>query len=237
MMAGDLLTIIREDYLDDASDADVPSEDARWSDAYLLRQISEAEKQACWRQDLRHLFDDETPGICQIDVTAGTQHYDLDRRILRLQDVYFDGQRLTHVTQRGLEAVGFDWRDADQGVPYRFFITGRKLTLERPPMTSGTLALAVWREPLDQRTEYDELEWPTDQEALAHWVCFRAFMRPDEDSTRPQLAMEHRALFESTFGPEVPAKVRADLLAYPDTLHLSPLAGTPVARGFDFCPS
>lgn len=237
MLAGDLLTIIRDDYLDDVSDAEVPAEDRRWSDAYLLRQIYEAEKQACWRQDLRHLFDDTTEAICQIAVTAGTQSYDLDARILRLQHVYLGDERLTHVTQRGLEAVGYDWHGHDQNTPYRFFVTGRRLTLECPPAADATLTLAVWREPLAQAAADDDLEWPTDQEALAHWVCYRAFMRPDEDSSRPKLAMDHRALFESTFGPEVPAKVRADLLAYPDTLHLSPLAVTPRARGFDFCPS
>lgn len=235
MLAGDLLTIIRDDYLDDASDAEVPAEDQRWSDAYLLRQIYEAEKQACWRHDLRHLFDDSTAELCTIAVTAGTQSYDLDARILRLQHAYLGDEPLVHITQRGLEAVGYDWRGAERDTPARFFVTGRRLTLECPPAADATLALGVWREPLAKAEAHDELEWPTDQESLAHWVCYRALMRPDEDSARPELAMQHRALFESLFGVEVPAKVRAELLAYPDTLHLSPLAERSARRGFDFC--
>jgi hypothetical protein len=237
--AAELLTILREDYLDDASAAEAGyAEDARWSDAFLLRRLAEAEREACRRQDLRHLFDDTTQCICQIATTAGTASYNLDSRILRLQQVRLDdGDALVHVSQAQLEAARYDWRGADNGTPQRFFVTGRRLTLECPPSASGTLYLSVWRDPLYPiETTTDEFEWPGDQEKLCHWAAYRAFMRPEEDSQRLDLAKFHRELFDVEFGPPLASKVRQELLELPDTLAMVPLQTTSRRnRGFDYC--
>ena len=238
MTAAELLAILREDYLDDASAAEAGyAEDARWSDAFLLRRLSEAEREACRRQDLRHIFDDTTQCICQITTTGGTATYNLDSRILRIQQVRLDdGNPLTHVSQAQLESSGYDWRGASSGTPCRFFVTGRRLTLECPPISSGTLYLSVWRDPLYPiETTTDEFEWPGDQEKLCHWAAYRAFARPEEDSSRLDLAKFHKDQFDLEFGPQLASRVRQDLLEHPDVLAMVPLQPLSRSRGFEYC--
>jgi hypothetical protein len=239
MTAADLMTIVREDFLFDVSNSvDGTDAEGGWSNDFILRQIGEAQRQACYRQDLRHLFDSTTEAICQIPLVAGTQSYALDPRILRIQSLVYDGTVLPQTTQARLDDSGRDWRNATSGSPRAFFVTGRTLTLDRPPGT-GVLALEVWREPLATPAMYDELEWPTDQEKLGHWVAYRAFLRNLVEEDTVALSDRHLALFTMAFGAEVPAKARMELLAYPDLL-LSPgynegWGGGFGRRSFDYC--
>lgn len=220
MTPADLIPIVRTDYLDDYSDSvDGDDTDLVFKDAWILRQIGEAQRQACNRQDLRHLFDDTTAEICTIPIVAAQQSYVLDSRILRLHSVLLaappaEDVLLTHVTQSWLENWTFNWREAT-GAPLRFFVTGRTLTLDHSP-TTGTLYLSVWREPLSTPNMHDDLEWTKDPEKLGHWVAHRAFLRPDIGKDRLALSKTHRELFDQAFGAEVPAQARAELLAYPD---------------------
>jgi hypothetical protein len=38
--------------------------------------------------------------------------------------------------------------------------------------------------------------------ALRHWIAYRAYLKPDEDTYRPDKAKEAMALFEQEFGPK-----------------------------------
>lgn len=219
MTAGELLAIIRADYLDDAI------EPYLWPDTALLREIGRAQQQACYRQDLRHLFDADT---FKLTVTEGVRTYPLDASILRLEEVAFDGTQITHTTRADLDAYHRGWRNNAAGTPLRFYVTGRTLFLDRDPgpdQDGLLLTLQVWREPLTlplDMMEGDDLEWESDQEQLAHWVCFKAYSRRDEDTYDKDKSLEHLALFNATFGAEVPAQARAELLAYPPTLSFRP---------------
>lgn len=211
----ELIHIIREEFLDDVSDSvDVDDTDLLYKDSMLLRLIGEAQLQACYRQDLRHLFDKSTADICQIPVVAGQRDYALDPRILRLHRVEVNGDVLHHVYESWMDAARPGWRDYT-GEPLRFIVTERTLTLDAPA-SSGTLELEVWREPLRTPNMHDELEWTIDTEKLGHWVAFRAFMRPDLGQEKMSLSKMHRDLFDQAFGVEVSAKARAELLAYTD---------------------
>lgn len=223
----ELIHIIREEFLDDVSDSvDVDDTDLLYKDSMLLRLIGEAQRQACFRQDLRHLFDKETAELCEIQLVAGQMDYALDARILRLHRVLCDGEILHHITEAWMDAARARWRDST-GEPRLFFVTERTLSLDRPP-SAGSLALEVWREPLMAPNMHDELEWTLDPEKLGHWVAFRAFMRPDIGQEKMALSKMHRDLFDQAFGAEVSAKARAELLAYTD-LNFGP-ATTPVPR-------
>ena len=226
MTPADLIQIVRQDFLDDVSDAvDGPDSDATWSNEFLLRQVGEAQRQACYRQDLRHLFDDTTEAICEITLASGTQSYALDSRILRIHDAQYGGEAVVHTTQDALDRAFHDWRTLT-GAPEQFFIRGRMLTLDRIPGTAEdgeTLALSVWREPLATPGMNDDLEWTLDPEKLGHWVAHRAFMRPNLSKEAPGLSKQHRDLFDLAFGREVPAAARAELLAYPDRVGLGPV--------------
>jgi hypothetical protein len=223
MLASALMTIIREDFLDDVSDADAGyASDARWSDAFILRQIGQAQRQACYRSDLRHLFDATTADICTIALTAGTQTYALDPRILRLHEVRHDNRVLLHTSQARLDEVGHNWRSTlFTRAPGAFFVHQRTLTLDAAPI-SGALSLAVWREPLEDPEDDSELEWLDDQEQLGHWVAYKAFLMPDEDLSNPQRAQMHLEAFNAAFGMPMTARERLDILGSPPDLWLHP---------------
>jgi len=233
VFASELLTIIREDFLDDVSDADAGYEsDARWSDAFLLRQIGQAQRQACWRSDLRHLFDDTTAEICTIPIVSGTSRYALDPRILRLHEVRLDGRVLLHTSQSRLDEMGSNWRSLLVRRPASaFFVQQRTLVLDAMP-AAGTLTLAVWREPLENPVDFDELEWLDDQEQLGHWVAYKAFLLPDEDLTDPKRAQMHLEAFNAAFGMPTTARERLEALSAPPSLFLHPSTGyaQPVSR-------
>jgi hypothetical protein len=226
----DLIQIARADWLDDAPDTvgAMPEDQYRFRTPFLLREIGNAQRQACYGQDLRHLYDETTPEICRITLVAGQASYPLDPRILRLHRVTTaSGCSLEHTTQARAEAYG--WPHHGRGRPSdAFYVVDRRLHLWTDPWRDliGThLHLAVWREPLGNPNLTDDLEWPSDQEKLLHWVAYRAFSRPDEDTANAKSAADHYALFCQAFGAPNAAQVRAELLAYPNALTIAPRRG------------
>jgi hypothetical protein len=225
MTAGDLLAIIRADYLDD----DVTP--YAWSDAFLLREIGRAQQQACWRQDLRHLYDNESFAVT---VTEGVRSYALDPLILRIDEILFDGEPLIFTTRAMLDLSRPGWRNTVDGIPVSFYVQGRKLYLDRAPSAAEdglALSIHAWREPLIDPMdlgEHDDLEWTNDPEQLAHWVAYRAFLRRDEDTQNKEHAKLHLDLFNATFGAEVPVQARAELLMYPADLTIAPARNRPL---------
>lgn len=216
-----LAAIVQEAYLDEMPDViDDPDAVTRWPRDFLLREIATAQRQACLRRDLRHLFDDTTDALCTIALTAGQASYALDARVLRVARAAMDGISLAHVTREWLERTRAPSATAEIGTPRVFYITGRTLSLFPVPLADGTLNLAVWRLPLADPDLDDDLEWPGEQEPLAHWVAYRAFLRPNGDTFDEKFAKVHLDLFEQVYGPAVPEPVRAELLVYPDTLNL-----------------
>lgn len=226
MTPAELAPIILRDYLDELPEViGDPEAVARWPRDFLLREIGAAQRQACLRQDLRHLFDDTTAAVCTISLEAGQAAYDLDPRVLRIDSLSLGGHGLHHVTRASLDENWRDWRVMVPGAPRCFFIEGRRLSLVPAPSAAASvqsLALAVWRLPLADPDWNNELEWPGEQERLAHWVAYRALMRPNPDTVSVQLAKTHLDLFDQEFGAAVPDRVRAELLAYPDTINLMP---------------
>lgn len=223
MTAGELLAIIRDDYLDDGVGTQ------NWTDEFILREIGRAQQQACYRQDLRHLFDDSFT----LTITEGQRSYPLDPLILRLDVVLFDGSPIEHTTRARLDTFTPGWRNYASGPPARFYIQGKTLYLDRVPGVNEdglTLSLSGWREPDIEPadlTESDDLEWTNDPEKLAHWVAFRAFMRRDEDTQDKEVAKMHLDLFSVAFGAEVPAQARSELLTNPDTIGVQPMRSRP----------
>lgn len=244
MTADELLTIVREDYLDDVSDATMvdPEPLYRWSTAYLLRQAVAAQRQACYRQDLRHLYDDTTEDICSIAIVDGQRTYPLDPSILRIQSVLLPESsagliRLQHVWREQLDTLRPSWRTDAAGLPRRFFVVGGQLVLDPKPslaLSGASIALEVWREPLQTELDVtDELEWTNNPEKLAHWIVFQALMRRDPDTQDEKMAQMHLAMFERAFGAEVSAQARKELLESPDSLAIIPRSDPYRRLGYD----
>ena len=231
MTAAELVAIVRQDYLRDITDADFGNDArAEWSHETLLRYVGEAQRQACYRQDLRHLYDDpadDAGSICSISLDVGNQTYILSDLILRIIEVSYGTTVLYQTTKERIDARGIDWRQARPGPPSAFFIQGHRLTLDHPPGAADVatpLSLYVWRAPLiapEEMSDRDDLEWVNDPEKLVHWVMHRALLRRDLEIGEQQASAAHLSMFNAAFGQEVPVRARIELLESPD-IYFSP---------------
>lgn len=222
MTYAELISIVRNDLLDDiVPGSDAGYEDSNWSKSFLLREAINAAKQASYRQDLRHIFDESF----RITLKTGVKSYALDPAILRIEEITLNGAPLRHVHLGTLDTHSRGWRDYEAGTPTKFYIRARTLFLDRVPSAAysgAKLALKVWREPYSTGDIDDEIEWDIDVEKLGHWIAFKAFNRRDEDTQDGKKAAEHLMLFNMAFGDEVPARVRMELLQTPPTVTFSP---------------
>src|SRR5690606_15391055 len=78
----------------------------------------------------------------------------------------------------------------------------------------GHLQLVVWRKPLDSEALERGSDEPVIGEEwhlpLAHWICYRAFLKKDSQTYDEKRAELHLGQFESTFGPRpTAAQLRA----------------------------
>lgn len=227
MERSELIRIVREELLDDVDDCLVEGDEIdRWGDAALLRWSGEAERQACRRGDLRHIYDEDTEALCRITLALGVTTYVLDRRVLRLDEARLaDGTVLKHTTRTGLDLLCPTWRTAQAGPPRAFFIQGRRLRLDRPPSAAedgAVLTLALWREPLvtsgDDLTSATAFELPHEIAPLKHWMAYEAFSKRDEDLRDDSQAAKHLALFERAYGPALEQGVLQHKLETPPVL-------------------
>lgn len=222
MRRDELIRILREDYLDDVSDApDQDDEHYRWSGAFLGRALAQAELEACRRVDF--IFDDSTAAVCQITLADGTESYALNGKITRIERVFYDGTELGHRTEADMAGIyGDDWR-TDTGEPSIYLVKGRRI---RPyPIPSAdedgeVLALEVYRLPL--APFQTEPEIPEEyHERLCPYGAHLAYKRRDEDTYDPKKAEEMLAEFNAEFGRPVDPEVREHQLRNPDTLQFT----------------
>lgn len=212
---GELLAILREEYLDDTV---IPF---RYSDALLQRLLLQAEQEACRRGACELIFDESMT----IPLTAGVMSYVLDSSILKLPRATWTSVSGTLLLEKISEESLDDferthWRQQAAGAPSRFYVHGRTLFLDHAPTDDdvaqdSTLTLQVWRGPqATGQTVNDEPEIGVEHhEHLCPWAAFRALQRPDEDTQNLELALINRGLFEQHFGPPIEASTLIDQLA------------------------
>ncbi len=144
--ASELITIGREDYLDDTVGA--TAGDGLVTDATFLRFLIEAQEQACRRMDL--LYDETTAAICTLTLVDGTRVYLLDSRITKLERVEYDSAAIPQKTVEELNISNPTWR-TDTGEPTQFVVRQRSLYPIPYPGAdedTDTLSLEVYRLPL-----------------------------------------------------------------------------------------
>lgn len=212
MTLDELVTEAREQWLSDTSDAaTVPAGVSldTWTDATLLRFAIEAQQQACRHGDCTLLFDSTTEAVCSITLVEDQLVYPLNALILRLQRVLMGGNiELGKETPESFDITRPGWRVSESGTPTACFVMGRNLVLDRAPTAAavtehGTLNLEVYRLPIGSLVGTDELEISTIyQPFLAHWMCYRALSRRDEDLVNygGMTAKQHLQTFEQEFG-------------------------------------
>ena len=225
MNAGDLITIVREDYLDDAVG------DKLWSDAFMFRSFTEAERQACNRQNL--LFDDSTVEYTNITLADGVSTYALDQKVTELEHVIFDNLKVNQLSKHEIERSNPSWRSLDgmTGKVVNYIVRGRTIRFIPAPDADDdakTVYLEVFRLPASDMTAITDVpEIPEEYHRdLIYWVLHEAYKKQDSDAFNQERSDYFLGRFNQVFGEYIPAEVRLNQMQQRSSLHLRPTAYT-----------
>ena len=225
MEISELITIIRSDYLDDtfsgwenASDSE-KEDQFLWTDASLLRYLTEAQRQACNRTDF--LFDDESYSVTLV---TGVPTYSISSKITRLENVSLYNKDVQHKSKLQLQTDHPRWR-TDSGISGKeasYFIRGRKIRFYPIPdaIDNGQIiSLDTYRLPLESiSSSSDELEIPEEYHRdLIWWVLYEAYSKQDADTYDAKRADRYLAQFTNVFGQVIDSKVRTHQLQEDDS--------------------
>lgn len=202
MNAQALIDLIRSDYLYDTQ------EPYRWTDAFLLRALIEAERQACNRWHL--IYDDSTSAVAQIALKDGVASYSLSSKITAIEQILLDSVFVTKTSKDELEANDPTWRTQTgvTNVPVRAVIRNRAITFSPVPVASkdakyiqdSTPSVAAlndtWFNPATSAlSKYNGSSWTIDPTATLKTVYLETFRLPLLDSITTayefEIAEEH----------------------------------------------
>lgn len=223
MLVSDLITELREDYLDDTLGVD--TDDSLVTEESLIRFADEAQDQACRRGNF--IYDESDVDICKIQLVDGTRAYTLHQKITVLEGLYLDGVQLVHTTEGELDRRVPGWRTGEKSKPTHYYIRQRTVYLYPvPDSESGAkmLDLAVYRKPKTKLVDVgDSFEmFEEAQDDLVYWMLYRVYNLRDEDLNDPTAAVMYYGLFETTYGQEVPLRVRIHQFENPKILQHTP---------------
>lgn len=220
MEVSELITILREDYLDDTFDGWESASNAErndqflWSDSFLLRSLTEAQRQACNRTDF--LPDDETFTAILV---AGTPTYALDKRVTVIEKVTLNDIDVVHKSKEEFQRLHRDWRTGTGigGNECSYYMRGHTLRIYPIPDVGDAgkvLYFDTFRLPLDTITSTnDELEIPDEYHRdLLWWVLYECFNKRDAETYNPENAKQYLRSFNDVFGTYVPSEVRLNQL-------------------------
>lgn len=193
-----------------------------WTSEAIRRFADEAHTEALIRTRL--LVESNRPGICQIPLVIGQRQYKLHSSVIVVRRAEYvpaqTGARPEPLRRRTFDAMDTTDRHwtSHTGRPEAIIqdLQRRELWLDKTPIAAqlGTLHLTVWRRPLEaERLEQggDEPLIPEeDHSFLAHWICYRLYLRKDAETNDRTMAEQHRMQFEAHFGPRpTAAQIRA----------------------------
>jgi hypothetical protein len=218
--AGELFTIVTDDYLDDSV-----TNDQGWSEAFAFRAINEAQKQSCNRSKL--IYDDTTTAICEITLVNGQSSYSISELITDIEYVSFEGLEITQKTKDEMKHATPGWRTltgmTDKTVNY--VIRGKKIRFIPSPDATDAgkkVYLEVYRLPKTTITASGNTpEIPTEfHRDLIYWMLHEAYKKQDADAYNQEKSDYWLNEFEIVFGKFVSAQVRATILEQPRSMGL-----------------
>jgi hypothetical protein len=204
----DLITIVREDYLDDAVTP------YSWSDSFLLRTFLEAERQACNRANL--IYDDSTAAYAQIALKNGVSTYTINAKVNVLEHVGLNGVELVKKSKSELDYRNPTWR-AQAGLKNKtvqYSMRGRDLRIiptpdasvdatfvETSAPISGMVANDTWWDSANsQLYKYSGGVWTLDANATLGTLQLETYRQPAADTIL------------TTYTPEIPSESHHDLI-------------------------
>lgn len=189
-----------EAFYSDVNDSAIPH---LTSKANVSRYLNEAEEEACIRANL--LFDQTTPAVCEIAITAGTSVYKIHTAILNITKAYFMSTGGTEVELCIIDRLELDrrskgWR-RETGEPRYLIQDDTRIQLGCIPSTAGTLRIECYRLPLKKIEDADKPEiHRAHHRHLVKWVSHRAYATPDSELFDPTRSARSLAEFEKEFG-------------------------------------
>ena len=224
MRVGELITVIREDYLNDKN-----SRKYRWDDASLLRRIDEAQRQACNRTNL--IYDDSTSLFTRIAMVSGKPGYKFSDKITVIKNVLLGGKILNKRSVESMDKETPLWRansgQVNQTVEY--VIQGRTLRVTFIPndldvVVTPYINLEVYRLPDNTINNVNQqFEIPEENQLdLAHWVLHSCYKKVDADTFNQEKSDYHLLRFNQIFGQPVSALVRQHQFESTGSLNITP---------------
>lgn len=232
MEISELITIIREDYLDDTfsgwqSATDAEKEDQfLWSDSALLRYINEAQRQACNRTDF--LFSEV---YFSITLATGVHTYSISDKITFIESVEFDDtQKVSHKSVEELKRYVTDWRTLSGMTGNELYYTIRNRKMRVYPIPDAVdngkkLTLNAYHLPIDNitSTSDDLVIAEENHRDLIWWVLYEAYSKQDAETYDKEKGLRYLAQFNQVFGDYVPSEVRQNQLQENSSLTVRPV--------------
>lgn len=222
MNVRDLICVLREDYLHDTE------KDYLWPDAFLIRALNEAERQACNRANL--LFDDATYSLT---LTDGVASYAVNPLVTQIEYVEFNGKEVLHKSKHEVQRDDALWRTRSGMLdkPVSYIMRGHTLTLTPKPDAADAalpVNLEVYRLPVTpMAADADTPEIPSEYHRdLIYWVLHEAYKKQDADAFNQEKSDYFLGRFTEIFGEYVSTEVRMNKLEQRRSLHLRPIAYT-----------
>ena len=124
-----LITSVRYDYLDDGPES-TPKKHL-WDDEFMFRAFTEAERQACNRQNL--LFDDSTAFYTQLKLKSGQSTYDVPQLVTKVEYVGFEDAAIERQSKHEIERNNPAWRTLTgmAGKQVQYVMRGHKIRFIR----------------------------------------------------------------------------------------------------------
>lgn len=177
-----------------------------YSDATLKAGLNDAQRQAAIRKRL--VLDRNTAECCSYAVAVGQQEVELHKRVLAIRSArYTDVSRPLHLTTLKVMDKDYpNWSNDINGVPQKIIVdaqTGSILVWPKPE-TAGTLALCVWRAPLESEDMEDGEDEPIIDEVfhvdLIDWAEHLAYLTKDGEGGDLQRSGAAAERFTAKFG-------------------------------------
>jgi hypothetical protein len=186
-----------------------------WSNSEICRYADEAQQEVARR--IGGILDQHTSiAINHITVTAGTQSYGYDKRILKIERIKYvkdaskDEFVLDRKTPFWMDANHREWElegnATGEGVVQHYveYTEEREIKLWRVPDAAGVLHLTTYRLPLSRLSwtlRHRLLEIPEENQLdMVDWMMFRAYLKRDAETENPDLAAVHKGLFDERLG-------------------------------------
>lgn len=198
MELSELIVAFRED-ADDAAGFKL------YDDEQAARWASEGELEAAIRA---LLLPDDSSDFTNLAVTANQPIVELDPVIFKIDRATFtasSGGRARNLDLVGMDFITdhCDWQGRACARPgYLAHYERSRARIWETPSVAGTLALSVYRLPLNPlEDDDDEPEIPVEHHRnLVDWMLFRAYGKKDSEQYDPQRSADALARFEANFG-------------------------------------